>query len=148
MNTRLLYIILLVQALFAFGLIMVGMRSRENRRNEYLEQSWLVSSGQATAEDFANLKTHLGPETDAQLVRSLFGVPMQTASEIEIGDGKTEKRAGEFWLYYPRNPGEPAKLLSPNSAKELKGPVQTFVISFDEKGFAKGEMLTVKHPVK
>jgi hypothetical protein len=148
MNKRLLYLILLVQVLFAFGLIMIGIRARDNRRNEYLELTWLVSSGQATTEDFAKLKSHLGPESDAQMVRSLLGVPMQTASEVEIGETKIEKRTGEFWLYYPRDPGAPAALLSPESARKLSGAVKTFVVSFDEKGFAKGEMLMVKHPVK
>jgi hypothetical protein len=148
LNTRLFYTLLAVQALFAAGLIAVGLRSREDRLVEYLELTRRITSGQAKADDFLKLSSKTAAEADAVTVRSLFGPPLQRATELDVtgSDGKPEHRSGNYWIYYPADAeGRPIDF---DALAKLSGPVQCFVVAFDAKGRARGEMLSVVHPIR
>jgi hypothetical protein len=149
MNTRLFYAVLAVQALFALGLILVGLRARDERRLEYLELTHRVTSGQAKPEHFMKLSSVVTQEADETIVRALFGPPLRRAAEIDVvkgsDDSKTEHRKGNFWVYYPADSqGRP---LDFDAASKLQGPVQCFVVEFDAKGRARGDIITIMHPL-
>jgi hypothetical protein len=153
MNTRALYILLAVQVLFAGALIFIGAQSRDARKLDYLERTHRVTSGQAGEDDFAKLNALLAPESDAQVVRALFGVPVLSAGEIESRDSKdaakTPARKGIFWIYYPYQPSQPPlPPIDPAAARKLSGAQRCFVIEFDEFGRAKGQLAWVTHPLK
>lgn len=146
MNTRLFYTLLAVQALFAVGLIVVGFSSRETRRIEYLDLTRRITSGQARSEDFQGLAARLSGGADALAIRTLCGPPMMRAQELQVGAQKPERYTGSFWIYYPADAhGFP---LDFDAIAKLNGPVECFVVSFDEKGRGQGELMTVQHPLK
>ena len=104
MNTRLLKILLAVQALFTTGLIVVGVTARDNRRMEYLELTRRVSAGLAKTDDFVKLAARTPDDADALAIRALFGPPLQRGSQLDVGANAhetPERRTGDFWLYYP-----------------------------------------------
>jgi len=148
MNTRLFYTVLTVQALFAAGLIAMGLRSREDRLVEYLELTRRITSGQAKPEDFMKLSSKIASEADAATVRALFGPPLRRATEFDcvaVSDEKPQHRKGNFWLYYPADAqGRPIDF---DSQAKLQGPIPCFVVEFNEKDHAHGDMLTVIHPL-
>jgi len=145
MNTRLIKIVVAVQAVFAAGLIAVGVAARENRRMEYLELTRRVSSGQAKSDDFLKLAAHVPDEADALTIRALFGPPLQRSAEIVVGDASPDRRSGDFWIYYPADSsGYPIDF---TALAKMKGTVQCFVVDFDSKGRAQAELLWVQHPV-
>jgi hypothetical protein len=146
MNTRLFYTLLAVQALFAIGLIVVGFSSREARRVEYLDLTRRITSGQARSDDYARLAERISGGADALAIRTLCGPPMARAQELQAGDAKPQRYTGTFWIYYPADAnGFP---LDFDAIAKLKGPVQCFVVSFDEKGRGQGELMIVQHPLK
>jgi hypothetical protein len=149
MNTRLFYALLAVQALFALGLIVVGLRSRDERRLEYLELTHRITSGHAKPEDFMKLSSLITHEADETVVRTLFGPPLRRATEIEVvekdSDSSAQHRKGNFWIYYPV--GAQDRALDFDALSKLQGPVQCFVVEFDAKGRARGDMISVMHPL-
>jgi hypothetical protein len=146
MNTRLFYIVLAVQVFFAGSLVVLGTRARENRRIEYMEQTYLVTSGFGSAADFEKLSTHLGPQSDTRTVRALFGLPVVSASEIQTGSekDKLQPQKGSFWIYYFYEP--PGAPIDADAAKKLSGPQRVFLVSFNSDGFAKASVAWVQHP--
>ena len=148
MNTRLLKILLAVQALFAAGLIVIGVTARDNRRMEYLELTRRVSAGLAKNDDFVKLAARMPDDADTLAIRALFGPPLKRSSQLDVGANAQEtpeRRTGDFWLYYPSDSnGYP---IDYDALSKLKGPVQCFVFNFDEKGFGRGELLWVQHPI-
>jgi hypothetical protein len=146
MNTRLLRIVIAVQALFAIALIVVGLSAREGRRMDYLELTRRVTSGQATIEDFTKLAARVPSEADPLSIRALFGAPLQRALQLEVGETNPEKRSGEFWLYYPADTkGIP---IDYDALSKLRGAVKCFVVSFDSIRRARADLLWVQHPVQ
>ena len=146
MNNRLLYTVLFVQFIFAVGLIVVGTRSREDRRASYLEITHRVTSGYATEEHFTDLSASLAQAADAQAVRALLGPPLAIASKLELGENeKLETKSGTFWLYYVLIP--PNAPVDPGTTNKLTGPVRCFVIEFDVRGRPAGRLAWVKHPL-
>ena len=146
MNTRLLRIVIGVQALFAIALIVAGLSARDGRRVEYLELTRRVTSGQAAIEDFTKLAARIPAEAGALAVRALFGPPLQRAAQIEVGQTNPERRTGEFWLYYPcDDKGYPVDY---EALAKFHGAVQCFVVSFDAKGHVRADLLWVQHPVQ
>ena len=159
-NKSLLRVVLIVQALFAFSLIYIGTRARENRKQDYLELTHRVTSGQASEEDFVRLSKMLPFPSDKEIVRSLFGLPLETRGELVIeesspepdntkassaaGIAKSASKKGEFWLYSPA--GEDGKLIGPQEFSALKGRVRCFVVEFDSNGRAHPEMTWVVRP--
>lgn len=150
MNTRLLYIILFAQVIFAGGLLYVGRQSRANRRQDYLELTHRVTSGQASAADFERLSGHLPDGADKTAVRSLLGPPLMRANRVEYEDGKSSAPNSSVWLYYPLNAETaeaPAAPLDVAEIEKLKGPVACFVVEFNERGRASWRMGKVNHPL-
>ena len=148
MNTRLFYTILVVQALFAAGLIAMGLRSREDRLVEYLELTRRITSGQGKPEDFMRLSSRIASEADAITVRALFGPPLRRLAEFDCtaaGQENPVHRKGNFWFYYCAD--EQGRPIDFDALAELRGPIQCFVVEFTEKGRAHGDMLTVIHPI-
>ena len=146
MNTTLLRIVISVQALFAIALIVVGLSAREHRRTEYLELTRRVTSGEAKIEDFRVLASRVPADADALAIRELFGPPLQRTTQIDVGEKNPEKRAGEFWLYYPA--GDKGFPVDFDALAKMQGAVQCFVISFDSDHRARADLLWVQHPVK
>ena len=138
-NKGLLRVVLIVQALFAFSLIYIGTRARENRKQDYLELTHRVTSGQASEEEFVKLSKILPFPSDKEIVRSLFGLPLETRSELLL-EGSALKK-GEFWLYAPA--AEDGKLIGPLEFSALKGRVRCFVVEFDTNGRAHPQMAWV-----
>ena len=141
-NTRLLYVILIVQALFAFSLLYVGGRARENRRQDYLELTHRVISGHASEEDFSKLAKLLPARADAETVRLLFGLPLRTSLQLNLGD-PPQVHKGEFWVYYPTGPE--GQSIGLQEMQELKGAVRCFIIEFDAKTVVRDEFAPVVH---
>lgn len=144
MNSRLLYVFLFVQGLFALSLIYVGMRSREARKQDYLELTHRVTAGHASLEDFDRLKLNLATNADAERVRALFGLPVQTASSIELAGEKGKPHTGTFWIYYAEAEGQ--RPIDRDAAQKLSGGVKCFVVSFNEKS-TRGDVVEVVHPI-
>ncbi|HLX60139.1 MAG TPA: hypothetical protein VKX17_02540 [Planctomycetota bacterium] len=153
MNTRLLYVVLFVQFVFAGALICIGLQSRANRKESYLELTHRVTEGYASAADFEELAARLRDDADKTTVRTLFGLPVVRANQIEVVEnGKTSALKGELWIYYPltspsQASGTVASPIDAADAAKLSGPVTCFVVEFDAHGAAKGRLATVNHPL-
>ena len=144
MNRRALYIVVAVQALFAISLIFVGVISREERRVRYLELTHRITAGQATESEFKSLAQLAPANADETTVRAMFGAPLRTAERIRVEN--SGERTGRFWIYYFATPENRAP--GPDEIRQLQGPVRTFVISFDKSGMARGDFLSVIHPLE
>ena len=147
MNMRLLYVVLIVQCLFAGSLIYLGRQSRANRKYDYLELTHRVTNGQARVDDYGKLASFLPPKADKTDVRSLFGLPLLRVAKIEFEDGTTSEPKGEAWLYYPATGASAEKPTDIQDVMGLKGTVTCFVAEFDERGRAVCGLKKVKHPV-
>jgi|GEM_PF-1776145 len=157
MNTRVLLAVLFAQAIFGLGLIAVGLSSRQSRQNEYIEMTYRVTSGLGQEQDYTKLAGFLALDAEAPQARVLFGLPVRTARQIEMGESQTELavRKGKFWIYYVYTPpsypntGNPtvARATDPVSSEKLTDAVRCFVIEFDEKDRAKPKLAWVKHPL-
>src|SRR5260370_41860267 len=109
MNTHVLRIVLIVQLIFAASLVYIGSSAREGRRMEYLELTHRATSGQASEEELAKLITMLPPDSDEDRVRALFGLPLERATELQLGDPPANQ-SGNFWVYYPATDNQPVTL--------------------------------------
>ncbi len=152
MNIRLSKIVLLVQALFAGLLLYIGYSLRAARKQEYLEWTHRVTSGQATSADFQKLADRLDDTADRTVIRTLFGLPVKRVHHLELKDGsKLESAKGEYWIYYPNNPPEtPESNITPideNGADKFTGPIPCFIVEFNERGRATAQFATVMHPI-
>jgi hypothetical protein len=145
MNTRVLYIIVGIQVLFAISLIVIGTRARDSRKQEYLELTNRVTSGYATEEEFAKLAGYIPAGADAQTVRSLFGAPLQIVGSLIAGDETLEPRTGKYWIYYVAQNDEP---VDPEKIPTLKGKIRCFVVEFNEQRRARGKVVWVQHPIE
>lgn len=147
MNTRVLLAVLFAQAIFGLGLIAVGLSSRQSRQNEYIEMTYRVTSGLGREEDYTKLAGFLAVDAEAPQARVLFGLPVRTAQQIEMGASQTDLavRKGKFWIYYVYTP--PSYPIDPAASEKLLGPVRCFVIEFDEKDRAKPKLGWIKHPL-
>lgn len=148
MNTRVLFSVLFAQAIFGLGLIAVGISSRHARQNEYIEVTYRVTSGHGSEQDFIKLSNFLAVDAEVPQTRILFGIPVRTAREIELGETQTEltARKGNFWIYYVYVP--PDLPVDTISSQKLTGPVRCLVVEFNSKDRAKPTLAWVKHPIK
>jgi len=133
-----------VQGLFAISLIYVGSRAREARKADYLELTHRLTAGHASFEDFEKVKTLLVPSDDAERVRALLGLPVQTADSLELTAEKGKSRAGKFWIYYAEADDQHA--IDSAAAQKMSGSVKCFVVEFTDKG-PRGEVVEVVHPI-
>ena len=141
-NTRLLQAVLIVQALFAFSLIYIGSRARENRKQDYLELTHRVTSGQANEADYLKLAGMVPMQADKEVIRSLFGPPLLAKSEVVFDEDNLGAVKGTFWLYFVV--GEDGKIVGVQDVAELKGRVRCFVVGFNADGRAQWRMAWVK----
>jgi hypothetical protein len=145
-NTRWLGAIMFVQICFVGALIFVGQRSRENRKSDYLELTHRATAGEASMADFEKLAAFLPEKADKTEVRAVFGLPVLRATKVEIAGEKPETLSGEIWLYYAA-PGHAEHPVDSADAEKLSGPVDCFLVRFDERGRAKARRGMVVHPV-
>ena len=151
-NTRLLYVLLAVQFLFAGALIFVGEQVRSKRRLDYLELTHRVTSGRARRDDFEKLAALLPERAERPEVRALFGLPLLRADGVDSDEaGQRRRETGEFWIYYfaaaasdPENPPAP---FDKSDAEKLSGIQNCFVIAFDAKGRATAKVMALVHPI-
>jgi hypothetical protein len=151
MNTRLLYVLLAVQALFAAALLYVGYVARDNRRQAYLELTHRVTSGQAGSAEYTQLAGFLSRDADKTAVRALFGLPVLRTAQVAIDEGKSTATViqGDYWIYYPNDTqsGEPGKPVDTADTELFTQSCQCFLIEFDAKGRASGRLVKLAHPV-
>jgi hypothetical protein len=153
MNTRLLYVILFTQVLFAGALLYIGRQSRANRKQDYLELTHRVMAGHGRDEDFEKLIDYLPKNADKTVVRSLFGLPVARMKQIEtLPKGKDSLLKGDFWLYYPvkdeGTPEAPATIVDTADVENLKGELRCFIIEFNDRGRVDHfRTVVVEHPL-
>ena len=144
MNKRALYVLLAIQVLFAGSLIYLGSQAREARRDEYLVLTHRITSGMASEADFNRVAEHMPGDAGAQVVRALFGLPVEIRFEIPV-EGEhsiVQTRTGVFWIYYPNLNGT---VIDGISIRKLGGAVNCFVVQFDKNDKAKAEWLKIVH---
>jgi len=146
MNQVMLKVVLVVQVLFAGALLYVGYSSRESRKVGYLELTHRVTAGQASLDDFDKLSGFLPETADKAVVRSLFGLPTAHVRSSFLNDQEQTKIENDVWIYYPL--GQNAAPVDTVDIEKWSGPVDCFIIQFNDRGRATSRKANVPHPLR